>query len=379
MQYRKFGSIGWDVSALGLGTLRLPTLDTNLMTGEHIIEKDAIRLIRHGIDQGINYLDTAYNYHNLTAELVVGKALMDGYRQKVRLATKSPVSRIEAPEDFDRILDEQLAKLRTEYIDFYLFHSIDARKWRNKVLGFDLLSRMEAAKQAGKIGYIGFSFHGGLNEFQEIVDGYDHWDLCLIQYNYMDIEKQAGTKGLKYAAGKGLPVLVMEPLLGGMLAHPPKEILQDFEENGGGRTPAEWALQWLWSQPEVTLVLSGMTTMQQLEENLRSANASRINSMSDQDLAFIDRIRTNYEGKKAIPCTGCNYCMPCPYGVEIPRSFKFYNDALMHDDLESARKTYAFWKRGQASDCVACKACEEECPQQIPISEWMPRVHALLG
>ena len=379
MQYRKFGKINWEVSALGFGTLRLPTLDDHLLTGESIIEDEAIRLIRYGIDQGINYVDTAYNYHQCKSELVVGKALMDGYRQKVKLATKSPVSRLTKPEDFDRILDEQLVKLKTDHIDFYLFHSIDARKWRNVILEFDLLNKIEAAKQAGKIGYIGFSFHGGFNEFKEIVDGYDNWDLCQIQYNYMDIEKQAGTKGLKYAAGKGLPVVIMEPLLGGMLANPPKEIRKDFEEYGGGRSPADWALQWLWNQPEVTLVLSGMNAMQQVEENLRSADALKTNAMSKEDLAFIDLIRKKYEEKRAIPCTGCNYCMPCPNGVEIPRSFKFYNDCLMHDDLVSTRKTYAFWKRGQASACIACKACEEKCPQRIPISQWMPKVHALLG
>lgn len=379
MQYRKFGNLNWEVSALGFGTLRLPTADTNLMSGENINEDEAIRIIRYGIDHGINYVDTAYNYHKHKSEIVVGKALKDGYRDKVKLATKSPVSRISKTEDFDKILDEQLVKLQTDYIDFYLFHSIDRRKWHSTVLELDLLDRIEVAKKAGKIGHIGFSFHDGFNEFKEIIDGYDKWELCQIQYNYMDISKQAGTKGLKYAAAKGLPVIIMEPLLGGMLANPPTTIRKDFEEYGGNRTPADWALQWLWNQPEVTLVLSGMNAMRQVEENLKSASESGIGTFSEKDQNFIDCMRKKYEEKRAIPCTGCNYCMPCPNGVEIPRIFKFYNDGFMHDDLISARKTYDFWKKGQANSCVACKTCEDKCPQNIPISEWMPKVHAVLG
>lgn len=378
MKYRKFGNMDFEVSSLGIGTLRLPTADKDLMSGEFINEDEAIKMIRYGIDHGINYVDTAYNYHKFKSELVVGKALKDGYRQKVKLTTKSPVSRITKTEDFDRILNEQLVKLQTDYIDFYLFHSVDEKKWHNTVLKLDLIERIEAAKKEGKIGHIGFSFHDGFNIFKEIIDAYDKWELCQIQYNYMDVTKQAGVRGLKYAASKGLPVVIMEPLLGGMLANPPASIQKDFEEYGGG-SPADWGLRWLWNQPEVTLVLSGMNAVQQVEENIRSADKSGIGTLSEADLAFIERVRKKYEEKRAIPCTGCNYCMPCPNGVEIPRSFKFYNDAFMHDDLVSVKKTYAFWKRGQASACVGCKTCESKCPQQIPISQWMPKVHALLG
>ncbi len=379
MKYRKFGNLDWEVSALSMGTLRLPTEDRTLMSGEVIKEDEAIATIRYGIDNGINYVDTAYNYHNFKSEPVVGKALRDGYRQKVKLATKSPVSRIGKTEDFDRILNEQLTKLQTDYIDFYLFHSIDGKKWRQTVLGLGLIERIEAAKKAGKIGHVGFSFHDSFSEFKAIVDGYDKWEFCQIQYNYMDVNNQAGAKGLKYAAAKGLPVIVMEPLLGGMLANPPASIRREFEAYDPAKSAAYWGLRWLWNQPEVTLVLSGMNAISQVEENIRTADASGVNTLSDADLDFIERVRKKYEEKRAIPCTGCSYCMPCPNGVEIPRSFKFYNDAYMHDDLETEKKTYAFWKRGQASACVACKVCESKCPQHIPISTWMPKVHSLLG
>jgi len=379
MKYRKFGNLDWEVSALGIGTLRLPTEDKTLMSGAVIKEDEAIAAIRYGIDRGINYVDTAYNYHNCTAEAVVGKALRDGYRQKVKLATKSPVSRITKTEDFDRILDEQLTKLQTDHIDFYLFHSVDGKKWRNTILRLGLIERMEAAQKAGKIVHIGFSFHDSFSEFKNILDSYDKWEFCQIQYNYMDVHNQAGEKGLKYAASKGLPVIIMEPLLGGLLANPPESIRREFEAYDPAKSPANWGLRWLWNQPEVTLVLSGMNAISQIDDNIRAADESGVGTLSQEDLAFIERIRQKYAEKRVIPCTGCSYCMPCPNGVEIPRSFKFYNDAFMFDDLESERKTYAFWKRGQASACVGCKACEAKCPQQIPISSWMPKVHALLG
>jgi len=378
LRYRKFGDLGFEVSALGIGTLRLPTEDKSLMSGAHIDEDEAIRLIRRGIDGGINYVDTAYNYHMCHSENVVGRALLDGYRARVKLATKSPVSHFTRTGDFDAILDEQLKKLQTDHIDLYLFHSLDARRWRDIVLPLGLPERMEAAKKSGKILHIGFSFHDSFAVFREILDYWDKWEFCQIQYNYLDVDRQAGTRGLKYASSKGLPVVVMEPLLGGMLANPPGPIRREFDAYGGG-TPADLGLQWLWDQPEVTLVLSGMSAMAQLEENLGSACRSGVGSLSAEDRDFLSRIRGKYEEKRLIPCTGCAYCMPCPNGVEIPRGFKFFNDGYMLGDLVSARKTYDFWKRGQAGACVACRACEQKCPQHIPISGWMPKVHAVLA
>ena len=231
MQYRRFGKLDWRPSALGFGCMRLPTTDGNPMSG-CVDESEAVRMIRHGIDNGINYVDTAYPYHTGKGELAVGKALADGYREKVMLATKSPVFLISRAEDFDRYLDEQLKKLQTDHFDFYLLHALDRQRWENIILKHRVLDRAEAALKDGRISQLGFSFHDNLSAFKHIIDGYDGWTFCQIQYNYMDTENQAGTVGLKYAASKGLAVVVMEPILGGRLANPPAEIRRMFDGFG---------------------------------------------------------------------------------------------------------------------------------------------------
>jgi uncharacterized protein len=379
MQYRKFGKLDYQASVLGFGCMRLPTVDGNPMSG-NINEAEAKRMIREGIDQGINYVDTAYPYHGGNSEVIVGKALQDGYRQKVKLATKSPTWFINQAADFDKYLNEQLNKLQTEQIDFYLLHGLDKQRWHQTVLKFDLLARAEAAIRDGRIGHLGFSFHDKYDSFQEIIDGYDHWTFCQMQYNYMDTENQAGIKGLHYAAAKGLAIVIMEPLLGGKLANPPKPVREIFDQSGTKSSPADWALQWVWNQPEVSLLLSGMSSMSQLSENIDSANHSGINSMGREKLQFIEQIRQKYQERTAIPCTGCSYCLPCPNGVNIPRIFGFYNDGFMHEDLRTARALYGRFlpENEQASACSQCKACEEKCPQKIPVSEWMPKAHAVL-
>ncbi len=383
MKYRKFGKLDIEASALGLGTMRLPT-DDSLMSdrlSNNIVEEEAIRMIRYAIDHGVNYVDTAYGYHKGNSEIVTGKALKDGYRDKVMLATKSPVWLIKEAADFDKLLEEQLKKLQTDHIDFYLLHAISGDRWKNVVLKFDVLKRAEAAKLSGKIKYLGFSFHGEGDEFIEIVDGYDKWDFCQIQYNYMDIENQAGTKGLKYAADKGLAVVIMEPLLGGRLANPPKDIQAILDEDGVKRSPSEWALQWLWNQPEVSVVLSGMSNMEQVEQNIASTDRSGVGLLQPEDLNIIERVRQKYNERAAIPCTACNYCMPCPNNVNIPKNFELYNGSVIHDDTATSHMTYNnfFDKVNRASACIQCKICEEKCPQSIPISEWMPKVHSMLG
>jgi len=266
MQYRSFGRLDWKASALGFGCMRLPTSDGERLS-PNILEDEAIRMIRRAIDSGVNYLDTAYPYHGGQSEVVVGKALQDGYREKVRLATKLPVWMVESAADFDRLLNEQLAKLQTSYIDFYLLHALSHSRWQDIVLKHDLLTRAEAALADGRIRHLGFSFHDEYEAFEEIVNGSDLWSFCQIQYNYMDTENQAGVRGLKLAADKGLAVVVMEPLMGGRLADPPKDILEVMDRFPARRTPVEWALEWLWVQPEVSVVLSGMSTMTQVEEN----------------------------------------------------------------------------------------------------------------
>ncbi len=379
MQFRKFGKLDWQASALGFGCMRLPTVNGKPLSG-NIDENESIRMIRYAIDRGVNYVDTAYPYHDKNSEIVTGKALKDGYREKIKLATKSPVWSIRKTEDFDRYLNEQLDKLQTDHIDFYLFHGLDKKKWDNVVLKLNLLERAESALRDGKIGYIGFSFHDRYEVFQEIIDGYNGWTFCQIQYNYMDTEHQAGTKGLQYAASKGLAVVIMEPLLGGRLANPPATVLDVFK-GYGEKTPADWALQWVWNQPEVSLLLSGMSAMRQVEENILSANMSGIGSLGAEELELVQLAQEKYRGKTLIPCTKCGYCLPCPNGINITRNFKLFNDGFMYGDIETCRGIYANFMApvNRAGSCIKCKICEEKCPQKIRISEWMPKAHAVLG
>jgi len=379
MQFRKFGTLDWQASVLGFGCMRLPTTDGNA-NGPNIDETKALRLIRHAIDRGVNYFDTAYVYHEGASEIILGKALR-GYRDRVKLATKCPVWMIQQEADFDRMLGEQLRKLQTGHIDFYLLHALDGGRWRSIVLKYKLLEKAQAAIRDGRISRLGFSFHDTYDSFPEIINGCDAWSFCQIQYNYMDTENQAGTKGLKLAAAKGLAVVIMEPLLGGRLARPPSSIGQVIERAGVKRSPVDWALQWLWDQPEVTVVLSGMSNMEQLDANLESASRARSRSFQAADFDVIAQLRQKYRERAAIPCTKCNYCMPCPNGVDIPAVFEFYNEAFFHDDVPTSRFRYQIFlpESARAAACIACHECEERCPQKIPISDWMPKVHALLA
>jgi predicted aldo/keto reductase-like oxidoreductase len=379
MQYRSFGRLDWKGSALGFGCMRFPTLDGKPMGP--VDEAEAVRMVRHAIDNGVNYVDTAYVYHGGQSEVVLGKALEGGYREKVKIATKLPVRMCQSTADFDRILNEQLQRLGTDHIDFYLMHGIGLTGWRDGVLKLDLLPRAAAALADGRIRHLGFSFHDNYAAFEEIVNGTDMWSFCQIQYNYMDVENQAGMKGLKLAASKGLAVVIMEPLVGGRLATPPEDIREVMENSPVKRSPAEWALQWLWDQPEVSVVLSGMSTMPQVEENLASADRSRVGSLGEAEQKVISAVTEKYRARTTIPCTKCGYCMPCPSGVNIPGNFELFNYSHLYDDIEGARFRYqAFLPESERSvNCESCGACLELCPQKIPISEWMPKVSGLLA
>jgi len=380
MQFRKFGKLDWEVSVLGFGCMRLPTIDGTQM-GENINEDESIRMIRYAIDQEVNYIDTAYPYHNRKSEIVVGKALKDGYREKIKLATKSPTWLIKKTGDFDRFLNEQLTKLQTNHIDFYLLHGLNKNNWDNTVLKLNLLERAESALDDGRIKYLGFSFHDNYDAFKEIIDGYDGWTFCQIQYNYLDTENQAGTQGLKYAASQELAVVVMEPLLGGRLANPPKFVQDNFDSFKKKRSPSDWALQWVWNHPEVSVVLSGMSAMDHVKGNITSANVSSINSLGVEELQLIKRVQECYTKKILIPCTKCGYCMPCPNGVDIPKNLELYNDSFIHEDLRISRTIYEIFidEGARANNCIQCRICEEKCPQKIGVSEWMTKVHAVLG
>lgn len=377
MQYRRFGRLNWDVSCLGFGCMRLPVLDDDYAK---IDVAAAVPLLRLAIESGINYFDSAYGYHGGNSETVLAQALRGGYRDRVRVATKLPSWLVEQRSDFDRFLDEQRTRLETDTVDFYLLHALDKGRW-DKLRNLGVLDWAAQAVAEGRIGHLGFSFHDDYAAFQEIVDAYD-WTLCQIQYNYMDADSQAGMRGLHYAAAKGLAVVVMGPLLGGSLVEPPPVIQALWDAAPVQRTPADWALQWVWNQTEVSVVLSGMGTMDQLTENLRSADAARAGSLTEDELATIDMVREIYRQKRPIPCTACRYCMPCPNGVDIPNNFRIYNQVVMYDKPALGRD---WWYQRQiaeanrANACLDCDQCEPNCPQHIPISDWLPRIHAVLA
>ena len=387
MKYRKFGSTDFKVSALGLGCMRLPT--KKLMPLQADMPK-SVKLIKSAVDKGINYIDTAWVYHFGASEKIVGIALQDGYREKVHLVTKSPLFLVNKAEDFDKFLNKQLKKLQTDYLDTYLFHSMN-KSGLEKLKKYNLIDKMIDAKKKGKIKYIGFSFHDTLPVFKEIVDFY-HWDVVQIQYNYMDTAIQATTEGLKYAAGKGMAVVIMEPLKGGKLANPPAEAWEVMERSKIERSPVDWALQYLWNLPEISVVLSGMGNLQMLNENCDSADRSGVNSLHEEDLSIIDNLIKIYRKKILVPCTSCKYCLPCPSGVNIPQNFAILNNVALEKSnvrkwlhkrdynkmANSTKKLNKTKSNGNASLCINCGICLEKCPQEINIPDELKNVHLIL-
>jgi uncharacterized protein len=382
MQYRSFGKLDYKPSALGFGCMRFPYKDGQ------VDEEESIRMLRRGIDRGINYLDTAYPYHEGKSEGIVGVAIKEGYREKVKIVTKMPTWLAKSRADFDRLLDEQLGRLDLSGVDFYLLHAIGREEYI-RLKGLGVLDWAEKAVADGRIGRLGFSSHDSFAGIKFILDDYDSWVLCQIQYNYMDAAGEPGTKGLEYIASKGVAAVIMEGLRGGSLVGPPPSVEAVWAKAARPRSPADWGLQWLWSKPEVSVVLSGMSSSSQVEENLASAEASRPGLLSAEELALFDEVKLLYEKLGAVPCTGCRYCMPCPNGVDIPRNFGIYNDGIRFDKPDKARGDYNWMLTAlglglakadeRAASCVSCRACEEKCPQRIPIAEWMGAVKAALG
>ncbi len=384
MLYRKLGKTGCEVSALGFGCMRFPIVGgasaVDLFNpNKPIDEKLAGEMIDTAIDHGINYFDTAYPYHGGQSEGFVGKTLKP-HREKLFLATKLPTWLVHGRDDFERILGEQLTRLETDYLDFYLLHGLNRQAWASmKELGaLDFLSR---ALAEGRIRYAGFSFHDDVKIFKEIVDSYD-WAMCLIQYNYFDENYQAGKEGLAYAASRGLGVVVMEPLRGGRLVDRiPEEVQKLWDSAPVKRTPAEWALRWVWNHSEVAAALSGMSSMAQLIENIRIAEGASADALSESELQLITRVRESYQSMLQIGCTGCAYCMPCPQGVNIPLNFSLYNDTFMFkdEDLNLMLYNHMLTPEQKASNCAECGECEEHCPQQIKVPEELQKVHARLA
>lgn len=378
MQYIKFGKQDFSVSRFGMGCMRMPSKIVS--EGKRKIDEDeSIKMIRYAIDRGVNYFDTAYAYGD--SELVVGKALSEGYREKVKLATKLPSWEIKSYGDFNKYLDEQLKRLQVECIDIYLLHAMKQTFWEN-FKKLDVFKFLDEAKKQGEIVCAGFSFHDQLSLFKEIVDSYN-WDMCQIQLNYLDEHMQAGLEGLHYSASKGLPVVIMEPLKGGSLVNNlPNEVTELLKEDGSGINPVRLALRYLYSLPEATVILSGVSSMEQLKEDIEIFNSMPSGPLNDKELMLVNRVKDLLKSKIVIGCTGCGYCMPCPSGVAIPDLFKSYNDVHMFNQLKLSKIFYQdVFTNGKkdASQCTECGQCEEKCPQRLEIIQGLKDVNKLLG
>ena len=368
MQYRKFTKDNLDVSLLGFGCMRFPVIDGD---SSQIDEEKATNMLHYAIDNGINYIDTAYTYHQDNSEIFVGKALKNGYRDKVYLATKLPVWLTESYEDFEKYLDKQLEKLQTDYIDFYLLHSLHEKAWA-KIEKLNIFKFLDEAKRKGKIKYAGFSFHDELPLFKKIIDSYP-WDFCQIQLNYMDRQYQAGIQGLKYAAEKSISLVIMEPIKGGKLASSPKDIEAIWNKNSEKRTSAEWALKWVYDFEEVSVVLSGMSTLDQVKENIALTNDSLPRSLTKEEHDLVDEVTMVYNERIKVGCTSCEYCLPCPSNVAIPNIFSQYNNYYVYGTEEQSISTYNKYKEQgkDSSQCIECGACEQLCPQHLEIISYL--------
>jgi len=376
--YRPFGQSDFHVSALGFGTMRLPTRSAD---NKDVDEDLVIAMIRYAIDHGVNYVDSAYPYHGGIGEVVTGKALQDGYRQKVRLATKLPCFLVKEQADFDRLLHEQLKRLDTDYLDYYLLHSVKDYVWEH-MQSLRVLDWAEKRMADGKFGGLGFSFHDRFEVFQQMLNDYPDWQVAQIYLNFMTAEQEAGLDGLRLAHERGIATVIMGPIWGGLLTKElPREMTAVYESAPLKRKPAEWALAWLWNQPEVSVVLSGMSTMEQVVENVAWSGKYGVRSLTPKDLAVLEQVKSSYERLNPIACTDCGYCLPCPSGVNIPRVFNTYNIAVAQNDLERQRFAYQNFIIGvqQADKCIQCGDCEEICPQHLPIREWLTKVHDTLG
>jgi predicted aldo/keto reductase-like oxidoreductase len=380
MLYRALGRTGKNISILGFGCMRLPVIDGRR---DRIDGPLATDMLHYAIDHGVNYVDTAYPYHGVThgapgmSEPFVGEALRGGYREQVLLATKSPSWLVESRAHMDSLLNGQLERLQTDHIDCYLVHGLTAGSW-NRLLPLGVLDFLDSALADGRIRYAGFSFHDDAPAFAPIVDAYD-WAFCQIQYNYMDVAYQAGQAGLRYAAERGLGVVVMEPLRGGRLADRiPPAVQAVWETAPIPRTPVEWALRYVWDDPGVSLLLSGMSAMDHVITNVALAEEGLACSLSANERELIERAARVYRSMTKADCTGCRYCMPCPSGVDIPDVLAHLNDAGLYGDVQGEREVYLLRGVGKASNCTRCGQCEEVCPQHIEIMDMLEEAVGVL-
>ena len=375
MIYRSYGKTGFQSSLLGMGCMRLPRNEA----GE-IDQAQSTAMIRHAIDNGVNYLDSSYVYPG--SEVAIGQALLDGYREKVKIATKLPPREVKCKADVREKLMVELERLGTDHVDYYLIHRIESISWQY-VKDSGMIEAFEELKSEGLIGGIGFSYHDTFEVFKQVMD-YRDWDMCQVQQNYLDVDREVTEAGIRYAGKKGVALVIMEPLRGGALANVPKEIQDEFAAYHEKRTPIDWAFRHLYNYPEVSCILSGMSALEQLEENLayfQDEQDVRPDCLSREDTALLGRAKAILDDKMLIGCTGCFYCMPCPSGVRIPNLFAAYNAGSVFGDWEGAKRSYSFSKRsgGDATQCVACGACEEACPQHLPIIQTLKELHERLA
>lgn len=378
MLYRQLNKTGINLSILGFGCMRLPTIDHK---PEKIDYPTATQLLHYAIDHGVNYVDTAYFYHAAVfgqrgeSEPFVGEALSGGWREKVHLATKMPLFQLRQKEQMNTFLEEQLVRLKTDYLDFYLLHGLNGETW-DRMRDLGVREFLDKKKAEGKLRFPAFSFHGNAEDFIRICDEYD-WSFAQIQYNYMDTNFQAGYKGLKYAADKGMGLVVMEPLKGGKLAQKlPSEMMSVFNSSEIKRSPAEWALRFVWNEAGVSSVLSGMNSMEQVTENIKIADTGIPDSLGKDELLIYDTLRKAMGDKIKADCTECRYCMPCSSGVDIPEVLAALNSAAVWNDPNPWLTGYVRIK-GKAGKCTECKECEEVCPQELPVSTLMKEAVSL--
>ncbi len=367
----RFPTIDRESSMLGFGCMRFPcTADGK------IDEAEAIRMVRHAIDSGVTYIDTAYPYHGGESETVVGKALQDGYREKVILTTKLPCWHVKTHEDMMKTLDEQLAKLQTDHVDFYILHAMN-RDRLHQMQELDYKRFFAEALAQGKIRYPGFSFHDDYNAFMEILNDWDQWKMAQVQMNILDDAEQATLEGIRECGRRGVGVVIMEPLRGGLLANPPADVKDVYEAFADRRSPVEWAFRFLYSMPEVVTILSGMSNWEQVVDNLRIFDIAARPTLTGEEKALFASVKATYMARTRTRCTGCEYCQPCPMGVQIPRIFRGYDGAMLRAD-SSFKQGYARIVKdsADASRCVACRKCEKACPQHLPIVDLLREIHA---
>lgn len=370
MQYRKFGRLDWKVSALGFGLECLPSN-----------EAEAVKMVRLAIDGGVNFINAdspPVSKDNQALPHLLREALQDGYRQKIKLAATLPPEKINAPADFDRELDNLLNLLDLKSVDFLTLGGLNRYSWP-KLEGLDTLKRAEAAIKDKRIGHVGFFFHDQYQFLRNIIEAYDNWAYCQFQYSYMDIDHHPGVSGLTYAAENGLGVVVVKPLLGGRLTkNIPASAARVWSAAEPKRSTAEWCLRWVWNHADISSVVVDMSDITQVKANLALADKAAADSFSVPEELVISRVREAYRERKAFPCTTCRGCMPCPQGVDAPRIFEIYNDAVMYDDVETARSIYRL-EHHNIDSCNECGICAEKCGFQFPIPEWLKKARETLA